>query len=117
MFRPVSCARRPPDSRRCLLLEHVHAHVDHLLRALLERELGALRPSTLSCRCRRDLRAIALDAHNGWVGPAAADRRAPSHPGQHGHIALFTAKALLSQSVVEKESAPSLPIACRRKLI
>ena len=67
-----------------------------LLRALLECELGALRPSTLSCRCRRDLRAIALDAHNGWVGPVAADRRAPSHPGQHGHIALFTAKALLS---------------------
>ena len=105
MFRPVSCARRPPDSRRCLLLEHVHAHVDHLLRALLERELGALRPSTLSCRCRRDLRAIALDAHNGWVGPVAADRRAPSHPGQHGHIALFTAKALLSQSVVDDEAA------------
>ena len=80
------------------------AHVDHLLRALLERELGPLRPSTLSCRCRRDLRAITSDAYNGWAGPVAADRRAPSHPGQHGHIALFTAKAdALSQSVVEKE--------------
>ena len=31
------------------------------------------------------------DAYNGWVEPVAADRRAPSHPGQHSHIALLTA--------------------------
>eukprot|EP01046_Picozoa_sp_COSAG06_P013223 COSAG06_NODE_796_length_12220_cov_4.708522_9_plen_191_part_00 len=93
VFRPVSCPRQPPDSRRCLLLEHVHAHVDHLnlLHALLERELHPLRPSTLSCHRCRDLRAATSDAYTGWAGSVAAGRCAPSHPGQHGHIALLTA--------------------------
>eukprot|EP01046_Picozoa_sp_COSAG06_P093922 COSAG06_NODE_40093_length_405_cov_1.506536_2_plen_33_part_01 len=33
--------------------------------------MGPLRPSTLSCRRRRDLRAIMSDAHNGWAGLVA----------------------------------------------
>jgi hypothetical protein len=74
----VRCPRQLPAACHCLLLEHVHAHVDHLPRAPLERELGPLRPSTLSCRRRRDLRAVTLDAHNGWAGPVAADWRAPT---------------------------------------
>jgi hypothetical protein len=37
------------------------------------------------------LRAVTSDAYNGWAEPVAADRRAPSHPGQHSHIALLTA--------------------------
>ena len=73
------------------ILEHVHAHVDHLLRALLERELGPLRPSTLSCRRRRDLRAATSDAYNGWARPVAAGWRPRIHPPWHRHIALFTA--------------------------
>jgi hypothetical protein len=36
------------------------------------------------------LRAITPDAYNGWAAPVDADRRAPSHPGQHSHIALLT---------------------------
>ena len=44
-----------------------------------------------SCCRRRDLRAATTsDAYTGWAEPVAADRRAPSHPGQHSHIALLT---------------------------
>ena len=69
---------------------------------------NACRESPVSIDARRNhgqlchtQREQTSGSHNGWAGPVAADRRAPSRPGQHGHIALLTA-------FVGRPSRPSL---------
>ena len=78
--RRPSCAFRPParprrSFRRAAAAGQGQTSVLAAVEAILGR--GTSNPSKYS--------------YNGWVEPVAADRRAPSHPGQHSHIALLTA--------------------------